>query len=493
MAERAQSVRIAFCRTMMNSVPNMVSRQFTDRNLPPFVASVAALFITLFVLVHWTLAVFGGLFILVLSFVENESFLLAVIFLLPVGWLLKTNFLIHDVMTTGRVLVVAGFFLGRLWRGQINLKRLLRPANSRWSLLFGAAAFLSVAFGTGGWTHYSMRSLAILASSLSFYFFIFEWVDSRHRIRRILIVLLCSAIVTAVFAIIQEIAGGYTSLWLMLNPPSEEFADWAWRATSFLNYPNSLAMYLNLLLPFAVACYLRGEGNWKRLGAWTAGFGFIGIVCTQSRGGIAAFGSVLILAILYFVNEWPRKLALLSIFSVTVWVLFLIGVAVNPERLSEGLGVSSAGRLVLWAVAWELFRQSQVFGVGIGNFSGMYGSYINLSWIRPGYLTVNNLYLEILSEIGVVGFVVFFALIVSAIRCALRHFRSSTDGLGSCLSFGVVGAMTTIVVHGAVDLTLDVSPQFDTLLWLLLAVLAADMVLQAKPSCAALAPILAGT
>jgi hypothetical protein len=50
--------------------------------------------------------------------------------------------------------------------------------------------------------------------------------------------------------------------------------------------------------------------------------------------------------------------------------------------------------------------------------------------------------------------------------------------LGQCLSFGVLGALSTIVVHGAVDLTLDVSPQFDTQLWVMLGLLAADMALQ---------------
>jgi putative inorganic carbon (hco3(-)) transporter len=477
----------------MNPPPISVSRPITDRNLPVILGGVAAVFTALFIMAHWSFVVFGGLVVLALSVAENETFLLTVIFLLPVSWLLKTDFLIHDVMTAGRAVVVAGFFAGRLWRSQIRGDYLLRSAFSRWSILFGAAALLSVALGTGGWTHNSVRSLAILASSLSFYFFILEWANSRDRIQKILIVLLCSTMVTAVFAIVQEIANGYTSFWLTLNPPSDELADWDRRATSFLNYPNSLAAYLNLLLPFAVACYFRGEGKWKRLGGWATGLGLIGIVCTQSRGGIVAFGFVLVLATFYLVEAWPKRLGFLGAIAVAVWALYLIGVAVNPERLSEGAGVSLGGRLVLWAVAWELFRNSQIFGVGMGNFTGIYGSYIDVSWIRPGFLTVNNLYLEILSEIGIVGFVAFSALIVSGIRCALRHFHSSTDGLGWCLSFGVLGAMSTIVVHGAVDLTLDVNPQFDTLLWVMLGILAADMALQARTLSTGMRQIPGGT
>lgn len=465
----------------MNSPSNLVSRPFTDRNLWLILGVVSALFAALFVIAHWSLVVFGGFVILALSVAENEPFLLAVIFLLPVGWLLNTDFLIHDVMTTGRILVVVGFFIGRLWRGQIGIKGLLHSALSKWSILFAAAALLSVAFGTGGWTHYSARSLAILASSLSFYFFIIEWAHSRERIQRIITVLLWSTMMTAAFAIFQEVIGGYTSLWLFLNPATEDFADWDWRAPSFLNYTNSLAAYLNLVLPLALALYLRGEGKWRSLGGWVTCLGLIGMVCTQSRGGMAASGCVLILAIFYFVGGWPKKLAFLSALVAAGLVLSLVGGAVNPERLGELGFVSSAGRLVLWAVAWDLFRDSRAWGIGLGNFSGMYGSYINLSWIRPDYLTVNNLYLEILSETGIIGFAAFFGLIASGIRCAFRHFRSSTDSFGRSLGFGVLGAMTTIVAHGLLDLTLDVSPQFDTLIWVLLALLAADMSLQARP------------
>jgi hypothetical protein len=463
----------------MSSLPISVFAPLTERRLPLISGAAAAILAALFVLSHWSFAVFASIAILIFSAAENETFLLGVIFLLPVGWLLRTNFLIHDVMTVGRVLVVVGFFLGRLYRDQIGIKGLMRPAFSRWSLLFAATALLSVIFGTGGWTHFSVRSLAILASSLSFYFFILEWADSRDRIRRILSVLLCSTIVTAAFAITQEIAGGYTAFWLMLNPPSDEqLADWAWRAPSLLNYANSLAAYLNLVLPLAVGFYLCGKGKMRSLGGWAACVGFIGLICTQSRGGLVAFGCMIILAIFYFVESRPIKLAVLTAIVATAWGLYWVGAAVNPERVSEGVGVSSGARLVLWSAAWELFLNSKIFGIGIGNFTGMYGSYIHLSWIRPNYLTVNNLYLEILSETGIVGLGAFVVLIASGIRCAFHRLRSSIDSVSQSISFGVLGAIVTVIVHGTVDLTLDVSPQFNALLWMLLALLAADMALQ---------------
>lgn len=79
---------------------------------------LASLAAAAFICVHWSVAVVGGLAILALSFAENEQFILWVIFLLPVGRIVSADVPVKNVTVALRVLVVAGFFLGRLFRGQ---------------------------------------------------------------------------------------------------------------------------------------------------------------------------------------------------------------------------------------------------------------------------------------------------------------------------------------------------------------------------------------
>src|SRR6267378_2640560 len=77
--------------------------------------------------------------------------------------------------------------------------------------------------------------------------------------RTISFTLLCSTIMVAVFGVFQEIVGDYTSFWLFFNPPQEWFQPMEHRVPSLLNYSNSLAGYLNLVLPFGLACFALGK------------------------------------------------------------------------------------------------------------------------------------------------------------------------------------------------------------------------------------------
>ena len=431
--------------------------------------------IALVVVAPWSIAIFAGAMILGLSAVENEWFLPAVIFLLPVGWLLETGTFVHDVMTATRILAAIGFFLGLLWRGRLGLKGLLRANLSRLSLGFCVVVAFSATLGSGGWTHNSARCFVVVASAILFYFAVVAWANSKERIRRLLRVVLFSTVLASAFAILQFVVGGYTALWLYLYPPDEEFIEWSWRVTSFLNNPNSLAGYLNLVMPFALATSALSVGIWKKIGLLSAVLGSIALALTQSRAGLVAFGCVLVAAIFIFVRRLRNRLLLVGALVLFGSSLYLIGSAVSPERFGE-LGVPV--RPLLWITAWDLFVESPCWGTGLGNFTGLYGSYIDVPWIRPDYLTVNNLYLEVLSETGIVGFGIFYFLAVSAIRGGYRHFRRSVSSWSRIIGFGLFGAVIAIFAHGVLDLTLEVSPQFDTLLWMIFALFVADTQVQ---------------
>jgi O-antigen ligase len=426
---------------------------------------------TLFISAHWTLALVGAAAVLALSGMESEPFILLIIFLIPLGWTLQADLPVRNVPVALRSLVAIGFFGARLLRGRGHIGQLFHPTVSRASLLFFSVAAASSFLAQGGLTHESGRALYELATYVSFYFVVLAWANSRQRVGRVLWVMLISTVVTAAFAVYQEIIGGYTSLWLLVAPRDEYFAGWDGRSPSFLGHANTLAGYLNLVLPFALACSVRGQDNWKKLGGWTVGLGFLGLLCSQSLGGLAAFLSILVLAIFCFARTRTRRVVLLVGLCTLVAALYLLTNNLNPAHTGQAIASDTVTRLLLWQTAWNYFVDSPVIGVGWGNFVGLYAidltSFSN--WFQPGVSEVHNVYLQLLAETGLVGFAAFFYLIVQSWRRAWCQLHSSIDPLASALAFGILGALLSILVHGLVDVPFR--PQTGTLLWVLIALL----------------------
>ena len=441
---------------------------------------IAATLAALFVVANWTAAIFGALVVVAFSAIESEPFLVLIVFLLPIGWFARINLPLGgdaarlDISTAVRLLVVGAFFIGRLWRGEIQLRELLKPPLSRASLVLLAAALASLVLGTNGIMYGSLKAIVRLVSYIGFYFFILSWANSRRRIRLIVITILASTILVAVFGIVQEIVGDFTSLWLYLNPPEDWFLPMEGRVPSFLNYSTTLAGYLNLVLPFALACCaLERGGVLKKLSAWTLGLGSLTLAFTQTRAALVGFACVIVLAIVYFCRSWPWRLALLiSLLALGTCAVILAG-ALNPDHLTLNAngGEDIVTRFLLWATALRLFLTSPVFGIGYGNFVELYGSYITVPWIPKGTLGVHNTYLQFLTETGLVGFVAFALLIFRAARQAFHQMSFTINRFDRALAFGTMGAILTILVQGFVDFLFGVSSEFGTLFWMWLALL----------------------
>ncbi len=435
-----------------------------------------ALAAAVFILAHWSVALVAAIVVLALSAAESEPFLLFVIFLTPLSLSLFTNGSRHDLSSAIHWLTIIGFFFGRLWRGRLDIKGLLRSTPARASLWFLGAIMVSMVLGKAAWTRDSAHSLYTTGSYIGFFFLIVAWADSPSRVRKLLSVLLYSTIITAFFAILQELVGGYTSFWLYLNSAVGFTPEWIGRATSFLGYSNSLAGYINLVLPFALACFVRGRGKWRNLGGWTIGLGILALLSAQSVGGLGAFVSILVLAIFYIARNRLKSLVLLASICTLVGVIYFLKPYLNPTHTAETIGPDAIVRLLLWSTAWGYFVHSPMTGVGWGNFVGLYGPDLSsVSDLVPaGVFEVHNIYLQLLAETGLIGFLAFFYLFLQSWRLARSQLGSSVDFLNVAMAFGVLGALLSVLVHGFVDFLFLVSPQFGTLFWILLALLVAS-------------------
>ena len=87
-----------------------------------------------------------------------------------------------------------------------------------------------------------------------------------------------------------------------------------------------------------------------------------------------------------------------------------------------------------WNAAWEIFLDHKIFGVGINNFrivSGenkYYDEKVLFSKSRQN-IHPHQLYLEILSETGIFGFVTFFLFITGSCYVGIRNYLETKSVL----------------------------------------------------------------
>jgi O-antigen ligase len=279
---------------------------------------------------------------------------------------------------------------------------------------------------------------------------------------------------------LQEAVGAYTSPWFYLNPVSENFQDWNGRASSFFDHANSLAGYLNLTLPFALGLYLSCTGKWKKIGGALVALAFATLLCTQSLGGLVSFSCVIGLAVLLFARDWKKRVILSVVaFALAITCYFVKGM-LNPGHEGAALIFDEADRLLLWGVAWDLFRHSPALGAGWGNYKALYGAYLggNFPGIPESGLSAHNLYLQLLAETGILGFAAFSLLMYQVWRESWRQWSVAGRGLEQTLAFGALGAMVALLAHGFVDFLF--TPQLETLFWIVLALSVANAAVRPK-------------
>jgi hypothetical protein len=135
--------------------------------------------------------------------------------------------------------------------------------------------------------------------------------------------------------------------------------------------------------------------------------------------------------------------------------------AIRPRDDDEAPWV--VGRLDLWNAAGRLIAAHPLLGVGPDNFRHYYGAELGLeAWDER--VQANNIYLEVLADLGVLGLAAFAWVIGGPLVAAARGGHR-----GSYLALGVGLAIVGFLVHGVLDSFLAFNPTA-WLLWLLLGV-----------------------
>jgi len=237
----------------------------------------------------------------------------------------------------------------------------------------------------------------------------------------------------------------------------------SFRVTATFPAANTFASYLVPVLMLGLALsFFYGAKTWKV--AWGKGI-CLGsmVVClllTFSRGGlIACSGAILVLSFLF------KKIRVLVI-PVVLVAIFLCARNIYGNR-SAGNGATDPTvqtRLLMLKDATRLFQTHPWTGIGLNTY------YKNIEKSHgPSELTdyAHNSYIQILAEVGIVGFTSFLALMIYWFAWAMRPFGRLRDPDLRFLLGGVLAGVFGLCLASFFDNVLfELLPA--TLFWVLM-------------------------
>src|SRR5262245_41351863 len=162
----------------------------------------------------------------------------------------------------------------------------------------------------------------------------------------------------------------------------------------------------------------------------------IAMAKTGSRGGFLSLAAGVMIIVLRKGTPWAkiRNLAIVGL-ALGVLVLAYFSLELNRKRFGMTLeGGTMAGRELIFPAAWKLFLDSPLVGWG----PGMNTKVLGARFFRDE-LDTHNLYLFILTEVGLLGAIPFFA---GMYFCLLSAWKSRAGPQGVLpLSLMVVAIM----------------------------------------------------
>ena len=349
------------------------------------------------------------------------------------------------------VLTFLSFFIHRVLFARRT--DLVTSAPVRWILLFGAWAMMSAAL-------FNELGIAAFTASLFVAILLFMLCTNipvtRFEVRRVL------------RTIFYSVVGLIAHAWVLsaLRPITPRFSG-RLEGLGLLGNSNDLAAMISLAIPLGFAPWMRSRTLYNTI-PWILTLGVLvpGLLLSQSRATVLAVAAS---ALIYWVGKNQRQLrrrALIACGLLPIAAVF--SMSLDFARSEGDLQGSSASRLNYMISGLHMTAAHPIFGVGFNNYPlqfDNYSSYFEFEW---GQRTAHSTWIQIISELGIPGFLLFVGLYLAVAKRAwfvrLQYpelfvgfaaysismsFLSHAYTMFPYLVFGIVCATYRTVLHDA--------------------------------------------
>lgn len=199
------------------------------------------------------------------------------------------------------------------------------------------------------------------------------------------------------------------------------------RAYSTFQNPNNFAQVIVMIIPFIYAMIISSKSKWAKLAfLFSFALSMIALGLTYSRSCYIAFAiSTLVFAFIY---DW-RLIIPIGVIAFLAFPLLPDSIINRIFTIGSLKDTSNSYRVYLWEGVIKLIKHTGISGVGIGPeaFKSAYSSFANV-WAAKAPHS-HMLYMELFLEIGLIGFISYFAMMYMAIKKGFRYVKKTSKTL----------------------------------------------------------------
>ncbi len=394
-----------------------------------------------------------GVLIAVVSLLTNPVYTLAfVIGIVAMGWILYDYtvgiFIAAVVLAFSPTMALVGlimftfasFVLRFIFDENMTFKR--TPLDVA-MLLFACVLVISAV------TSFAVKSsvmavLVYLAFILS-YFLLTNSVNTKQRLFALIALMLFVGLFVAAYGIYQHIfgfAGG--TVWT----DTDMFSDIETRVVSTFENPNVLGEYLLLLIPVGLAVVWGAKKGYNKLiHLIIVGALSLCMIYTYSRGNWIG----LLVAVFMFFMFYDRRFVWLGVVALLLSPMFLPQNVINRFLSVGDMGdTSTSYRVYIWMGTLNMLKDYWFSGIGVGTeaFNKIYPMYAYSGVIAPHS---HNLYLQIITENGIMGLAIFIFMLVIYFKMCVSTIITTKDKFLKALVTGLAAGMLGYLVQGMFD------------------------------------------
>ncbi len=265
----------------------------------------------------------------------------------------------------------------------------------------------------------SIKIALLMILFLCSYFLVVTFMKNKRNLRTLIFLFCTSSLFTGLYGLYQRLTGLSDTTWT----DTGLFEGVSLRVYSTFGNPNVFAEYLLLAIP--VSLFMVWGTKKKIPKCYYAGISVVliaNLALTYSRGCYLA----ILVSLFVFLCFAGRKFIVVALAGVLASPLFLPQSIISRfTSILNFSDTSTSYRLQIWEGSLAMLKDYFVSGIGLGEgaFQMIYPLYSLNGIVAPH---THNLFLQLLSDTGIAGFLVFFILIAFFLKKVLSTFGNTS-------------------------------------------------------------------